>query len=302
MTLADEGSFSFVLQSLILVMAGLSLLLSWWAGREGSPLIAIFGRWMRWIFMGTLIAGMIRLFGSTGYPFSILLVACLLGIFLVETAYNWLAISALSRSELPLFPKFEENDRGEEWPSATAFIKLKDWLRQGGFQRRQALVSTLGESILMRVSVYENEDQTIRLHILFLPNARGNTAVCFTFFSETHGDKALITDNIFLPFGGFYPESWSVERRPWMRSPQHLLDRHRARLDAQGEQLRPFTTVPLEKINQDQRLVESLNRDLGFLHPIAEQAEAGRLTTAGKARIWQEVWTLAYLGLPLRYS
>jgi hypothetical protein len=33
-----------------------------------------------------------------------------------------------------------------------------------------------------------------------------------------------------------------------------------------------------------------------------EEEELGRLTSAGKARIWQEIWTLAYLGLPLKYN
>ena len=64
----------------------------------------------------------------------------------------------------------------------------------------------------------------------------------------------------------------------------------------------PYVTSPLEQINDDQRQVEQLNRDLGFLHKRVEEADKGRLTTAGKARIWQEVWTLSYLGLPLSYN
>ena len=59
---------------------------------------------------------------------------------------------------------------------------------------------------------------------------------------------------------------------------------------------------PLEQINEDQRAVEQLNRDMGFLHPVHDQHELGRLTSGGRARIWQEIWTLAYLGLPLKYS
>jgi hypothetical protein len=222
--------------------------------------------------------------------------------FLIETSYNWIAIASLSKSELPLFPKFEENENGEEWPTSQPFIKLKDWLFDSGFTRKQSLVSHLGEMILMRVSVYESSDQTIRLHVLFLPNARGNTAVCFTCNSATRLGDCIVTDNIFLPFGGFYPENWDVERRPWMRSVSNLVERHRARIDAKAEVLMPFVTSPLEQINEDQRQVETLNRDLAFLNKRAEEAELGRLTTAGKARIWQEVWTLSYLGRPLSYK
>ena len=104
------------------------------------------------------------------------------------------------------------------------------------------------------------------------------------------------------PFGGFYPENWSVERKPWTRSPDKLLQRHLARIDAKAQALMPFVTNPLEQINADQRIVEQLNRDLGFLHSPAEVAEKGRLTLAGKGRLWQELWTLSYLGWPLDYS
>lgn len=299
---AVSNSESLLIQAGILILAVLSLLFSWWSGRCGSPLVAIFGRWIRWIFFAFLTTGVIYVLGWSGYSLGVLLLVSLLAWFLIETAYNWLAISALSKSELPLFPKFEENDRGDEWPSHPGFIKLKEWLRQSGFQKKQALVSFLGDQILMRVSVHENEDQSIRLHVLFLPNMRGNTAVCFTFYSATRQGDFIVTDNIFLPFGGFYPENWDVERRPWIRSAVKLLQRHKERIDAKAELLMPFVTTPLEQINEDQRLVEQLNRDLGFLNPVHEQHESGRLTTAGKSRIWQEIWTLSYLGIPLNYS
>lgn len=301
MTSGANGS-ALLLQAVILFLALLSLGTSWWAGRIGSPILAILGRWIRWLFLATLVSGTAYLFNWTGYSFPVLFAVSLLGFFLLETAYNWMAISALSKSELPLFPKFEENERGEEWPSEPAFIRLRDWLRQSGFQKRQALVSMLGENTLMRVSVYENEDQTIRLQVLFLPNARGSTAVCLTFFSMTREGDLILTDNIFLPFGGFYPENWDVERNPWRRSPDNLFERHRARIDARARELIPFVLTPLEQINEDQRTVEKLNRDLGFLNSPAEEMDRGRLTTAGKARIWQEVWTLSYLGMPLKYS
>ncbi len=287
------------LQGLVLALALASLLCSWWAGRAASPVVAILSRWVRWLFIAFFAAGLVHWLGWTGYRFPVLLAVALLAWFLVETLYNWLVISALSRSDLPLFPKFEENQRGDEWPSESRFIRLKEWLRAAGFQRRQALVSMLGEQVLMRVSVFENADRTERLHILFLPNARGYTSVCFTVFSATVSGVLIITDNVYLPFGGFYPEHWEVERRPWTRSPEKLLQRHRARIDAKSEQLQPFTESPLEEINANQRLVEQLNRELGFLHPPQAEAEHGRLTPAGKARLWQELWTLAYLGLPI---
>jgi len=292
---------SLVIEATVLVLATVSLLLSWWSSRVGSPVLAIFGRWVRWGFVSTLLAGALYLFGWTGYSFPVLFLVAALAWFMVETGYNWLAISALSKSDLPLFPSFEENERGDEWPTNRSFIRLKEWLRQSGFQRKQALVSHLDEQVLMRISVFENEAQTIRLHILLLPNARGNTAACCTCISVTTVGNVIVTDNIFLPFGGFYPENWAVERSPWTRSAARLLTRHHERIDAMDEPLLPFVLTPLEQILEDQHEVEQLNRDLGFLHPRPVEEELGRLTPGGKARIWQEVWTLAYLGLPLRY-
>jgi len=300
MTSLPNGNPLFI-QAFILLLAALSLGLSLWSGRTGSPVIAIFGRWVRWGFLAALVAGTAYAFNWTGYGWPVLFAVSLLGIFLIETVYNWIAIAALSKSELPLFPKFQENERGEEWPSSNEFIRQKAWLRKIGYQRRQALVSMLGEAVLMRISAYENEERTIRLHVLFLPNPRGNQAVCLTLFSQTREGELLVTDNIFLPFGGFYPETWHVERRPWTRSWEKLLERHKARIDAHGQELDPFENDPLEQINADQRIVEHLNRELGFLHSHPEAEEQGRLTAAGRARIWQEVWTLGYLGLPLRY-
>ena len=292
----------YIIQGFILVLAFLSLSLSWYSGRIGSPIVAIFGRWARWFFLSSIIAGLLYSFGWTGYSFSILFMVSLLVWFLVETAYNWLAISTLSRSDLPLFPKFEENERGAEWPSSKSFIRLKEWIRAEGFQRKQPLISLLDHHVLMRVVVYENQDQTIRLHVMLLPNARGHTSCCFTCISSTRTGDVIVTDNVFLPFGGFYPENWSVERSPWTRSISSLIHRHRERIDAKAEELMPFVTTPLEQINEDQRTVEQLNRDLGFLHHPPEEIELGRLTNAGKARIWHEVWTLSYLGIPLRYN
>ena len=301
MQLSAPGEL-FLLQGLILAMGLFSLGMGWWSARTGSPVTALFGRWARWFFISLLIGLGLHLYGGTGYPFPTLAVVAFLGWFVIETGYNWLAINALSKSELPLFPKFEENESGEEWPSTRACIRIKDWLRDNGFKRRQALVSFLGELVLMRSSVYENVDQTVRINILFLPNHRGGTAVCFTLYTATRGGDLIVTDNIFLPFGGFYPENWDVERSAWTRSLRKLHQRHRERIDAKAQPLAPFVLSPLEQINTDQRTVEQLNRDMGFLYQPHDVPEQGRVTPAGKARIWQEIWMLAYLGIPLRYN
>ena len=142
MTSVTNGSVLAV-QATTLALAVLSLALSWWAARQGCPVRAVFGRWARWFFLAMLAAGILYTYNWTGYGFPVLFAVSLLALFLVETAYNWMAISALSKSELPIFPKFEENERSDDWPNNRAFIKLKTWLRETGFQKRQSLVSKL---------------------------------------------------------------------------------------------------------------------------------------------------------------
>ena len=300
MTALPEGE-SLLIQAAVLVLAVLSLTLSWAAVRRGSPILALLGRWVRWLFLSTLMGGSLYVFGWTAYSLPILLLVALLTTFLIETAYNWVAISALSHSSLPLFPRFDESDRGGEWPSTPTYIGLREWARREGYVKKQSLMAQVEDEVLMRLTVYEDAAQTTRLHILLLPNPRGEPAACLTLYSATRSGEVVITDNIFLPFGGFYPENWNVERRPWIRSVEKLLARHRERLDALAEQLLPFTLEPLEQLNEDQQMIEQVNRELGFLHNRTEEAENGRLSPGGKARLWQEMWTLSYLGLPLRY-
>lgn len=287
---------------LILALAIANIALHLATGRNPSPVLAIFARWTRWLFIAAVLAAAYRHFIEPGYAYWLLFAIAFLLWFLLETGYNYLVINHLSKSEIPLFPRFVENDRGEEWPSHRSFLNLKSWLRDRGYQRRQALLSLLGDQVVMRVSSYENEEQTVRIQVIFLPQPRGTTAVCLSIASQLQSGELLLTDNLFLPFGGFYPESWHVERRPWTRRPAALHQRHFERIDAFGQPLVPFEDTPLDQMNHDQQQLEKINRDLAFLHPTSQQEEHGRLTSAGKARVWQEVWSLAYLGRPLSYN
>ncbi|NBD38416.1 MAG: hypothetical protein GVY10_07605 [Verrucomicrobia bacterium] len=292
---------TFLIEAIVLGLAAVNLALHLGTVRTGSPVLAILNRWSRWVFIAALMAGVYTVFIDPRYEFFLLFPIAFLLWFVVETGYNYLVIQSLSKSQLPLFPRFEENTRGDEWPSQSRFIHLKNWLRAKGFQRRQALVSLLGDHVLMRLSCYENEGRTMRVQVLFLPASRGNTVACLAFSSHLKSGEMVVTDNLFLPFGGFYPEHWHIERRPWTRKPRQLHQRHRERLDAFGEALAPFEVEPLAQVNDDQRQLEKINRELGFLREGLPEEGESRLTSAGKARIWQEIWTLAYLGKPLPY-
>jgi len=232
-------------------------------------------------------------------PYWVLALCAFLSWFLIETIYNWIAISALSRSPAPLFPKFEINRSGDEWPAQRRSIGLREWLRREEFERLAAIRAEFFESVVLRLSVYQNKEGTVRMQVMFLPHQRDHVSVCFIVFSEARDGTRLVTDNYFLPYGGFYPENWSVERKPLMRSPEKLLKRHLRRMAGFGLPFVEFDDDPLTEINDQQRILERLNVDLGFLFPRHLREEYGKFTQQGRYRFWKELWLLNYFGCPI---
>ena len=269
-----------------------------------SPILAIFSRWAIWLFFSFATAYIAQSleFEWSQRPFWVLSLSAFLLWFLLETGYNWLVISALSKSQLPFFLKFTINRDGDEWPNQKRFINLRDWLRSRDFTKLEALKAKIDEGIFLRSTIYQSADKKIRLQILFIPQRRGNVSECFTISSRT-GDRSLryVTDNFFLPFGGFYPDNWRLERKPWTRSLPALLRRHQKRIESEADHLVPWEDSPLADLNEQQRLIERINTDLGFLFPINLQEDYGKITWEGRYRVWKELWLLNYLGIAHEY-
>ncbi|MCD8483212.1 MAG: hypothetical protein LR015_11415 [Verrucomicrobia bacterium] len=286
----------------LLALGAISVGCTVWATRAGNPLPLVPARWTRWAFLGLGAAYLFNLSGWLDQPFQALLVVCILGWFLIEITYVWLAVRALSDGDFPLFPKYEPGDRSSQWPSSPRFIGLRQWLRSQGFNKLAHLQSHHGDQLLSQLYIFENQDKTIRINVLFLTNFRGVVTDCCEFISQTTEDVRLVTDNLFLPFGGFYPESWHVERKPWTRSINSLYQRHLARLDAAKSPTKPLTMDASDAIRLDTRLLEKLNLELGFLE-YAEYEEGTRIrvSAAGRYRIWQEILTLSYFGWARSY-
>lgn len=278
-----------------------ALLLSWLSVRKASPVLAIFARWARWVLFALGGAYLLQLFGMDGRPFAVLAIMVFLGWFLLETIFNWLAIGALSRSEIPLFPRFVPNESGDEWPAHRSFLRLKTRLRELGFTREAAFKASLQETVVLRLSLYKSADGLDRLQILFLPQGSGNVTAAYALSSQTESGLRVTTDNIFLPFGGFYPEHWLLERSPWRRGLPALFQRHRKRREALNETFLPWEGDALQDLNAQQHELERVNTELGFLVPRPQQEEEGRLTRAGRIRVWEELWLLNYLGRARSY-
>ena len=270
--------------------------------RVASPLLAIPIRWLRWILFTLLAAEMSVRGGWIDRPYWVLLTLAFLLWLLAESSFNWLRVSAISLSPLPLFPKFVLNSSGGEWPTNRRLLKVRDWLRTNQFTTVQALKSEIGGGVWLRVSVYQNAENTVRLQVAFLPQENGVITVCYSLSSETESGRRYVTDNFFLPFGGFYPENWLVDRSPWRRTLPSMLVYHLKRLNAAGETPVAWDSDPLADLNRQQQQMEQINTQLGFLVPNADREEYGKITPEGRFRVWKEAWLLDYFGWPTRYN
>lgn len=268
-----------------------------------SPVLGILNRWLRVIVVAGGLALIWQRFDwAGGRGFGVLFAVFSLVWVLIDGIYRWLAIHAMSVSPLPLFPRFIVNKAGDEWPVQRRFLKLRESIRAAGFHNVQALRAEVATSLYVRLSVYEDEAKATRLQVAFLPQPVGGVVVCLHFSTKLADGRRLVTDNHFLPFAGFYPENWWLERRPLSRSFASLLTRHRARVAAAGVVVDTWGSEPLTDLNSQQSELERINTELGFLLPHAEHEEHGRISHEGRFRVWKEMLTLDYLGRAARYE
>lgn len=270
--------------------------------RMGSPVLSIVDRWLRWLVFAFGGAHLCSEFKLIDRPYPVLVLVLFIVWFLVETVLNWLRIHALSVSPLPLFPRYEVNEDGDEWPIQPRLLKMREWLRGQGFRQVQALKAEIGGGIYLRVSIYQNPEATTRVQVTFIPQGSGAITVCYALTSLTADGARYVTDNLYVPFAGFYPEHWFVERAPWRRSLSRLLARHQARLKRASVVSEPFTEEPLADLNMTQQELDRVNTELGFLHNPPQREDLGKITHEGRYRVWKEIWMLNYLGRAMRYE
>lgn len=290
--------FPYLIVSAVIVSLGVMQINQ----RLASPLLSILNRWLRWLvfaFGGAHVCLDLELIDR---PYGVLVAVFALGWFLGETLLNWLRIHALSVSPLPLFPQYEVNTDGDEWPIQPRLLKVREWLRSRGFKHVQALKAEIGGGVFLRVSIYQSADALIRVQVTFIPQASGAITVCYALTSIAADGSRYITDNLYVPFAGFYPEHWFVERTPWRRSISSLLARHRARLGRVSATIEPIGAEPLTDLNTTQQELDRVNTELGFLHHLPEREDLGKITHEGRYRVWKEIWMLNYLGRAMRYE
>lgn len=267
------------------------------------PVIGILNRWLRWILFAVGMAVFATEFGWTTRPFWLVAVTAFLGWFLLETMYNWLVISAISKSPIPLFPKFGPNTDGDEWPAQRKYITMRDWLRGQGFKKLQSVKAEFSDALAIRSTIYQEGNGDSRCQILFFPQRAGAVNVAFILSTNTQDGRRVVTDNVFMPFGGYYPENWEISRKPLIRRLPQLIKTHRRRLRELDVKIEPWDEddSPVQELNRQQQTLERLNRKQGFLMPTDLEEEHGHLTNEGRYRLWKEVWLLNYLGITVQY-
>ena len=90
---------------------------------------------------------------------------------------------------------------------------------------------------------------------MFIPNAQNRIQLYFSLCSVSESGKLYITDNQNMPFGGYYPEHWSVRRYPLCHSLNRLILEHRKRMkraDQKWLSLEEDSTV-VHSLNDNQR-------------------------------------------------
>ena len=277
------------------------LLLYYVNQRLASPILAIPIRWLRWVLFSLFAAQANEQLNLIDRPVGVVAGVFFITWFLCEAGFNWLKISAISLSPLPLFPRAVVNTGGDEWPTQKRLLRVREWLRNNQFTPQQALKAEIGGGVWLRTSVYHNKDNTIRLHVLFVPQENNVITVCFSLATLTTGTRRYVTDNLYIPFGGFYPESWRVARNPWRRSLARLITQHTQRVKQSGEKAIAWEISPSEDSQQQQQHMEVINLELGYLMPHADREEYGKISAEGRFRIWKEAWLLDYFGRAAQY-
>lgn len=286
----------YMILYIIYVLISLSLFFTSIGTKRRFMSAAIVNRWVRWALMALCFAYVFKIMEWSSKPTWLLFLTAFLGWFVVETAYNWLIIKALNNSNIPLFPHYRKDLQGVFWPAF--FLQEKETIEEAGFKKTDVLFMDMGEGVRIHSVFFDNEAKTIRLQVMFLPQANKPFSVFYTLFSSTK-ENLYLTDNMALPFGGFFPNTWSVLKRP-LHSFKKLYNTHIKRIE--NQKLLPWTTTALEQLIQQQRLLEDYNIEKGFIKKRGNFSEGeGRISPEGCYRMWKELWLLNYLGRTLPY-
>lgn len=261
-------------------------------------IIRLFSHWARWLTFACAFSLMLTYFEWSNRADWVHFISGLAAWFILETLYYKISIHMLNISEMDLFPKYKNDTNENLWPINKEVLKIKDLLSEEGFKEEETLKAEIIAHLVIRQAVFLDEARKVRLNVLFIPNAKNEIKLFYSLFSHKASGEYLLTDNQNMPFGGYYPDHWTVNRYPISHSLKKLLKKHReAMSESEGE----WTEVEGDirtKTNRLQWELEKKNREMGFLNE-PNREDKQQISSEGCFRIWIEMWLLAYFGKTL---
>ena len=260
--------------------------------------LGLIKHWMRWMSFACAFSLILVVFEWSSRPDWVHFVSGLALWFMLETVFYKVSIHMMNVSEMELFPKYKNDTDENLWPINKEVLKVKDLLSKEGFKFEETLKAHIVSHITIRQAIFLDEARKIRLNVLFVPNAQNQIKLFYSLFSTKGSGENLITDNQNMPFGGFYPEHWTVNRFPLCHSLGQLLKKHRKAIEEAKDTWSLLDEDIRTKSNKLQRELEIKNREMGFLN-LPNNEDKQKISPDGCFRIWTEMWLLAYFGKTL---
>ena len=261
-------------------------------------IIRLFSHWARWLTFACAFSLMLTFFEWSNRADWVHFISGLAAWFILETLYYKISIHMLNISEMDLFPKYKNDTNENLWPINKEVLKIKDLLSEEGFKEEETLKAEIIAHLVIRQAVFLDEARKVRLNVLFIPNAKNEIKLFYSLFSHKTSGEYLLTDNQNMPFGGYYPDHWTVNRYPISHSLKKLLKKHReAMSESEGEWTELEGDIRT-KTNRLQWELEKKNREMGFLNE-PNREDNQQISSEGCFRIWIEMWLLAYFGKTL---
>jgi hypothetical protein len=261
-------------------------------------IIRLFSHWARWLTFACAFSLMLTYFEWSNRADWVHFISGLAAWFILETLYYKISIHMLNISEMDLFPKYKNDTNENLWPINKEVFKIKDLLSEEGFKEEETLKAEIIAHLVIRQAVFLDEARKVRLNVLFIPNAKNEIKLFYSLFSHKTSGEYLLTDNQNMPFGGYYPDHWTVNRYPISHSLKKLLKKHREAMSESEEEWSEVEGDIRTKTNRLQWELEKKNREMGFLNE-PNREDKQQISSEGCFRIWIEMWLLAYFGKTL---
>ena len=288
----------FVSKELTLVLLAVYLIMLIFSKQFPMRIFSLISHWARWLSFACAFSLMLTFFEWSNRPDWVHFVSGLALWFVLETLFYKISIHMLNISDMELFPKYKHDTNENLWPITKEVLQIKEFLSAEGFKSEEILKAQIVSNITIRQAVFLDDSQKIRLNVLFIPHANHETKIFYSLFSMHTSGETLITDNQNMPFGGYYPENWTVNRFPVCHSLKQLLKKHRELVGEKKEALVALNEDMRTNTNRLQWELEKRNREMGFLK-IPDSEDKRRISPEGCFRIWTEMWLLAYFGKTL---